>query len=131
MGKQKSNLCRSEILHIHNVWLTVDAFCINLYGNYVGTQILKTGFTTNYLVIRQVSNLIPQNIQNWLFWGFAISFFIKVPLFPLHTWLPDAHTEAPTPGSVVLAGVLLKMGTYGLIRYILIYFLHPQFNLGR
>lgn len=86
-------------------------------GNYVGTEILKTGFTTNYLVIREVSNLIPQNIQGWLFWGFAISFFIKVPLFPFHTWLPDAHTEAPTPGSVILAGVLLKMGTYGLIRY--------------
>ena len=86
-------------------------------GNYVGTEILKTGFTTNYLAIREVSNLIPQNIQGWLFWGFAISFLIKVPLFPLHTWLPDAHTEAPTPGSVILAGVLLKMGTYGLIRY--------------
>jgi NADH-quinone oxidoreductase subunit M len=48
---------------------------------------------------------------------FAISFLIKVPVFPLHTWLPDAHTEAPTAGSVILAGVLLKMGTYGLIRF--------------
>jgi len=52
-----------------------------------------------------------------MFFAFALSFCIKVPLFPLHTWLPDAHTEAPTPGSVILAGVLLKMGTYGLVRF--------------
>src|SRR5437879_7466220 len=55
--------------------------------------------------------------RTWLFWGFFFAFAIKVPMFPFHTWLPDAHTEAPTAGSVILAGVLLKMGTYGFIRF--------------
>ena len=55
--------------------------------------------------------------QSWLFWAFALAFLIKVPLFPFHTWLPNAYVEAPTAGLVLLAGVLLKMGTYGLMRF--------------
>jgi len=88
-------------------------------GHYVGTEILNlpTGFTTNYMIIKEVGSQIPVNLQEWMFLAFALSFLIKVPIFPLHTWLPDAHTEAPTPGSVILAGVLLKMGTYGLVRF--------------
>ena len=60
---------------------------------------------------------IPANIQTWLFLAFAIAFAIKVPMWPLHSWLPDAHVQAPTAGSVILAGVLLKMGTYGFLRF--------------
>ena len=60
---------------------------------------------------------IPRSLQFWGFLAFALAFAIKVPIFPFHTWLPDAHVQAPTAGSVILAGVLLKMGTYGLVRF--------------
>ncbi|MCB9728384.1 MAG: NADH-quinone oxidoreductase subunit M [Deltaproteobacteria bacterium] len=64
--------------------------------------------------------------QRWLFAAFGLAFAIKVPVFPFHTWLPDAHTEAPTAGSVILAGVLLKMGTYGFLRFALPLFPHAM-----
>jgi NADH-quinone oxidoreductase subunit M len=63
------------------------------------------------------ANPLEAGVQMWLFLAFFLAFAIKVPLFPFHTWLPDAHVEAPTAGSVILAGVLLKMGTYGFVRF--------------
>ena len=75
-----------------------------------------TGIYT-FNVLALMKHTWPLNLQYWVFWAFMIGFAIKVPMFPFHTWLPDAHVEAPTAGSVILAGVLLKMGTYGFIRF--------------
>jgi NADH-quinone oxidoreductase subunit M len=76
----------------------------------------QTG-STDLLALMDLTSALTGAEQTWIFAAFALSFAIKVPLLPFHTWLADAHTEAPTSGSVLLAGVLLKMGTYGLIRF--------------
>jgi NADH-quinone oxidoreductase subunit M len=68
-------------------------------------------------LMRLYGTPLGRSAQMWLFGAFALAFAIKVPMFPFHTWLPDAHVEAPTAGSVILAGVLLKMGTYGFVRF--------------
>lgn len=85
-----------------------------IYLFWLGKQGLGY-FTTDLLELYRVA--VPYHAQFWMFASFALAFAIKVPMFPFHTWLPDAHVEAPTAGSVILAGILLKMGTYGYIRF--------------
>ncbi|MBI5463360.1 MAG: NADH-quinone oxidoreductase subunit M [Ignavibacteriales bacterium] len=86
---------------------------------YLSSTMQGGRFTMNLVDLYRVGPSLAMHVQTWLFLAFALSFAIKVPLFPLHTWLPDAHVQAPTAGSVILAGVLLKMGTYGFIRFCL------------
>ena len=88
-----------------------------IWLGYYASTLPGGEFTTDIVRLFDIAPTIPLEIQGWMFAAFALSFLIKVPAFPLHTWLPDAHVQAPTGGSVILAGVLLKMGTYGLIRF--------------
>ncbi|HEX7094809.1 MAG TPA: NADH-quinone oxidoreductase subunit M, partial [Acidimicrobiales bacterium] len=110
----------------NRVYAAVKFFLYTMFGSafmLVGIVSLVTlharatgGPITFDLVEIAESQSIATVTARWIFLSFAVAFAIKVPLFPLHTWLPDAHTEAPTAGSVILAGVLLKMGTYGFMK---------------
>jgi len=83
----------------------------------IGLPGLGNPATFDVTQLYQIAGAIPFGLEKWIFLAFFVGFAIKVPMFPFHTWLPDAHVEAPTAGSVILAGVLLKMGTYGFIRF--------------
>jgi NADH-quinone oxidoreductase subunit M len=108
---------------------------------FVGSLLMLVAILTIYLMVRDATGVgsfaythILHNINavdRWTFWlfaAFALAFAIKVPMFPFHTWLPDAHVEAPTAGSVILAGILLKMGTYGFLRFALPFFPSVAFH---
>ncbi|MES2965847.1 MAG: NADH-quinone oxidoreductase subunit M, partial [Bdellovibrionota bacterium] len=94
-----------------------------IYLMFTARETLPGGITASILAFYQLK--IPfvagdlLNPQTLLFFAFSLAFAIKVPMFPFHTWLPDAHVEAPTPGSVILAGVMLKMGSYGFLRFVI------------
>ena len=95
---------------------------VAIFYVYVQAGAVLGGYTTDLVAVLKVA--LPYQAQVWCFAAFALAFAIKVPLFPLHTWLPDAHVEAPTAGSVILAGVLLKFGIYGFLRYAMPMFPH-------
>ena len=88
-----------------------------LYFRSKGLAGFETTGTFDVTQWYTMAGSLPFELQKWVFIAFALGFAIKVPMFPFHTWLPDAHVQAPTAGSVILAGVLLKMGTYGFIRF--------------
>ena len=112
------------------VYAALKFFLYTLAGSALMlVAILLVYFNTGTFNVLELQNAnLPVTIQQFAFLAFALGFAIKVPLFPLHTWLPDAHVQAPTAGSVILAGVLLKMGTYGFVRFALPIF--PEAAVG-
>ena len=100
------------------VYASIKFFLYTMAGSLLMlVAMLYMGVQAGTFQVPELIGLDWGGAERWLFAAFAVAFAVKVPLFPFHSWLPDAHTQAPTPGSVILAGVLLKMGTYGFMRF--------------
>jgi len=111
-----SNRIRSAIkFFLYTMFGSVLMLGAILYLAYAYAQVSGGTPSFDYFELQRL--MIPRHVQLWLWAAFTLAFVIKVPMFPVHTWLPDAHTEAPTAGSVILAAVMLKMGTYGYMRF--------------
>ncbi|MGO9611979.1 MAG: NADH-quinone oxidoreductase subunit M, partial [Dissulfurispiraceae bacterium] len=113
------------------VYAAVKFFLFTLVGSVlmlVGIIVLYLKGGRTFDLVALMNQHYPYSLQMWLFWAFFAAFAVKVPMFPFHTWLPDAHTEAPTAGSVILAGILIKMGAYGFLRFSIPLF--PQVTLA-
>lgn len=111
----------------NRVYAAIKFFLYTLIGSLlmlVGIIVLYFSTGKSFDILQMMTTNYPYTLQLVLFWAFFSAFAVKVPMFPVHTWLPDAHTEAPTAGSVILAGILIKMGAYGFLRFNMPFF--PQ-----